>query len=400
MLKSGVLKNISHQKIYYWLLVITTISLPTSKGVMSIVPFLLLLNWILEGDLKNKFRKVFTESSIWLPISIFIIYLLGLLWSDSIKWGLHDLKIQIPLLIFPLVVGTTKSIEKNQIKKILQIFILATVFASLCSFYVWLGLSEIQINDIRDISLFISHIRFSLLINLAIFFSYYLIRNELVNFKSKVLFWIIIVWLIFFLFVLNALTGIIIFFLVSLILLLIKAFKVQHVVVKFALFVFVMMIPVFIGAYLTRCINEFYNIEEVSEKQLQETTALGNRYIHQPNNLQLENGQYVFLFIAEEELREAWNKRTNIDYDSSTTSGYNKYVLLRYLTSKGYRKDAEGLSKLTDQDIQNIENGIPNYLFAEKLSVASRIYQIIWEFDMYKKGGDRVVVLSFSGLSI
>ena len=43
------------------------------------------------------------------------------------------------------------------------------------------------------------------------------------------------------------------------------------------------------------------------------------------------------------------------------------------MTSKGLKKDAEGLSKLNDEDIRNIEKGIPNYLFANKYSVGNRV---------------------------
>ena len=67
---------------------------------------------------------------------------------------------------------------------------------------------------------------------------------------------------------------------------------------------------------------------------------------------------------------------------------FNKYALFRYLTSKGLRKDAAGLSKLGDADIRNIEKGIPNYLFANKYSLNNRIYQTIWEFNEYQRGAN------------
>ena len=66
------------------------------------------------------------------------------------------------------------------------------------------------------------------------------------------------------------------------------------------------MIPVFIGAYITRSINEFYHTEEFSEKELNAKTRQGNPYSHELQNGQLENGHYVFLFICDEELRDAW----------------------------------------------------------------------------------------------
>lgn len=328
--------------------------------------------------------------SVWLLTAVFGLYLLGLLWTDSLKWGFHDLKIQIPLLIFPLVVGTSKPLNFRQIKTIIWFFTLAVVFASLCSIYVWLGFSDAEVLDVRDISLFISHIRFSLLINIAVFSLLWFVFNPKLGTSKneKIVYLSVISWLVLFLFILKSFTGIVVFILVSFALTIWFSFRIKHVVLRFSLYVFLLMIPVFIGAYITRSINEFYNIKEVSENELAEKTQLGNEYQHELNSRQLENGHHVFLFIADDELRDAWNQRSQFQYDSAYTDGFNKYALFRYLTSKGLRKDAAGLSKLGDADIRNIEKGIPNYLFANKYSLNNRIYQTIWEFNEYQRGAN------------
>jgi O-antigen ligase len=71
-------------------------------------------------------------------------------------------------------------------------------------------------------------------------------------------------------------------------------------------------------------------------------------------------------------------------------SGFPLYTTLyRYLTSKGLRKDAEGIKALTDTDIQNIENGVTNVIFQQKkYSLYPRIYQTVWEYYMYSVTGD------------
>jgi O-antigen ligase len=61
---------------------------------------------------------------------------------------------------------------------------------------------------------------------------------------------------------------------------------------------------------------------------------------------------------------------------------------MRYLTSKGLRKDAEGVAALNDEDIHCIENGVANVIFKEKkFSLYPRIYQTIWEYYVYSKTG-------------
>ncbi len=383
------IKKPAHRQIYYWTLVAVTVSLPVSKALMSIFPFVLLINWLCEGRLKEKIRIWFSNPSVWLITSVFGLYLLGLLWTDSLQWGIHDLKIQIPLLIFPLVIGTSEQLNFKQIKTIIQFFTGAVVFASLCSLYVWLGFSDTGIYDIRDISLFISHIRFSLLVNIAIFSLLWLVFNPGTgtSVKEKMINLPVVAWLILFLFILESVTGIVVFIIVSVVLVFWLSFRIKHVVLRFFVYVFILMIPVFIGAYVTRGINEFYHTEKKSEDDLNVKTKQGNFYSNDLQNKQLENGHYVFLFICEDELREAWNQRSIFQYDSVYTGGFNKYALIRYMTSKGLRKDAEGLSKLSSEDIYSIEKGIPNYLFSNKYSLSNRIYQTIWEFNEYKNGG-------------
>jgi O-antigen ligase len=71
-------------------------------------------------------------------------------------------------------------------------------------------------------------------------------------------------------------------------------------------------------------------------------------------------------------------------------NGFPLYTILyRYLTSKGLKKDAEGIKSLTATDIQNIENGITNIIFQQKkYSLYPRIYQTVWEYYMYSITGD------------
>ena len=95
------------------------------------------------------------------------------------------------------------------------------------------------------------------------------------------------------------------------------------------------------------------------------------------------------IYICEVELRNEWNKRSTYYYDGKDKKGQNiSQTLIRYLTSKGLRKDSIGVSKLTKEDIGLIEDGYSNYIFKRKLGIYPRIYQILWEIDTYKKQGN------------
>ncbi len=365
------------------------VSLPMSKALMSIVPGAMMLNWLIEGQFSAKFRLLKERKSLVLLISVFFVYLLGLLWTNNIKSGVHDIIIQLPLLVLPLVIGTSVQLNYRQIKQIIYTFSVAVVLATLCSVWVLLGFSGKTIQDPRDMSLFISHIRFALLINISIFsMGWYLVNEERKQIVEKILLISAMIWLSLFLVILKSVTGWIVFMTVLALVVIVGILQIKKMVWRIFLLGVLLSMFLFPPAYIAFIVHQFYTIETIPPTIHQIQTSKGNPYSHDFSNKQLENGHYTFYFISENELREEWNKRSTMNFDSTSTSGFNRYVLFRYLTSKGLRKDAEGLGKLTDADIRNIENGMTNYRFINPFSFYNRIYQIVWEFDVYQKGGN------------
>ena len=389
MLILNRIRKLDHPQMYFWMLLALAASLSLSKAFMSIFTGVLMGYWILKGQFPAKFRLLKERKSILLIISVFFVYLLGLLWTKSWEWGIHDLKIQLPLLLLPLVIGTSPVLNFNQVKKIIYLFSAAVVVSSFLSVLALFGFTFRTIHDPRQISLFISHIRFALLINISIFsLGWYLLNQEQKSRTEKILLMLAIVWLSIFLIILKSATGWVVFLIVLSVVTIIGILKIKKLVWRIVLlgaFFSIFLIPVVYSGYVYR---QFYDVETLPNGFVHEKTTKGNSYEFDLTNKQLENGHYVFYYINNDELRETWNKRSKLDYDFRTASGFDNYVLYRYLTSKGYRKDAEGIEKLTNDDIRNIENGMTNYRFVNSGSFYNRIYQIIWEVDFYQKGGN------------
>ncbi|WP_348773087.1 O-antigen ligase family protein [Maribellus sp. YY47] len=141
--------------------------------------------------------------------------------------------------------------------------------------------------------------------------------------------------------------------------------------------------------YVMHAVNGFYDIDEKVVAHLELKTAQGNPYKHDTQNPMVENGHYVYLYICEPEMREEWNQVSEIKYDSIGGSGYPvAATLMRYLTSKDLRKDAEGVKALSEQDVRNIEAGMANYIYERRFSLYPRIYQTIWEYYVFTQTGN------------
>jgi len=385
-IKSFFRENDKISNIYFGILIVLIISIPFSPFGISVSEFSLLGLWFFTFGFKEKFTTLFNNKSALIFITIFLLYLVGLLYTTDIKWGLHSIKIKLPLILFPFVLLSIPRFSKKQIK-ILMYFLVATIFAKTLETSANLIFATNQFDDIRRISS-ISHIRFSLFI---VFSIYILIYYTFINKKNKVFDFkciiskILIVWLSVFLFVIQSITGIIIFIIVAYILLFYLAIENK----KRNIIAIIIIIPISILVYFIISVSNFYNTEPYVFEDFEKATANNNLYWHDTTNLELENGNYVWIYVSQKEMKESWNKISKLKYDSLDKGGHNlKFTLIRYLTSKGYRKDSVGISKLTKQDILNIENGIANYRFYNKYNFNNRIYKIIWQFDVYLKGGN------------
>lgn len=136
-------------------------------------------------------------------------------------------------------------------------------------------------------------------------------------------------------------------------------------------------------------ITRFFSAKPVNIEQLDQHTKKGNKYFHDPASKDIENGNYVWHYVCEKELSEEWNRRSQFKYGGKDKKEQLiKFTLIRFLTSKGLRKDADGVNKLTDDEVRSIENGIANVNYQNIPSIRARIQEIIWEFDHYIKGGE------------
>ena len=204
---------INHQKIYYISLLLVAASLPLSKFAISVSMIILAVNWVVEGQFTEKKRKLRDNPSILIFCGVFLVHLLWLLNTSNFQYALLDLKNKLILIVFPLIIGTSSALKQAQLKFLLLLFSLSVLVSTWISTSVLWGFIEYPITDIREISMFMSHIRLSLLINVSIFSLAYFLFSKKIN-KSRlemIAYSFAILWFVFFLFLLKSLYGILIF---------------------------------------------------------------------------------------------------------------------------------------------------------------------------------------------
>ena len=375
---------------FYFAALIFAVALPFSEGLISVSIGLLFIAALIQYK-KSNLKAKFGQSKYLIVITgVFLVYIVWLLGTNDWKWAVYDLQKNISYLIIPLAFLLAPSLTHNQQNRVLSVFSLAVLLSSLITLIYFYLQKEQSVLGAQEYG-FIHHIRFSfeLIFAMVIFLSI-LFFNK----KNNLLFHAGMIAACIFLFAFliwhQSLTGLATFLGTAFISILLLTRKMKSKIFKFTVYTILILLIVVPVAYLKYAIDRYYDVDPIQPEKLEKFTAKGNKYHHEPDNNQIENGHHVWLYVCEKELEEEWNKRASLKYKDLDKNNYQvKYTLIRYLTSKNLRKDAEGVNQLSSEDILNIENGISNYMLANRrLSLYPRIYVSIWELDHYFKTGN------------
>jgi len=377
---------INRKNIYFFCLALMIAAIPLSKYVMSLAQLMLAANWLLDPGIIGKFRKFFRNKVAMLVASLFVLHLIGLFWTTDFEYAIKDLRTKAPILALPIIISTSPLLSRRNFHGFMLLFIAANLVGSFFSIH---ELHTKDIVEIRLISLFISHIRFSLDICIAIFSGAYLIVTEKeYPFLIKILIAAAIVWLVIFLTIMEAVTGIVILIAISAMLLVYYIFYLEKPALKITLFIAMIGVAISMFFYLRGIYDENLPKEKLDVTRLDKFSKLGNPYIHDTTLQFPENGNWVFTYIQNDELRGVWNRRSKLSFDGPDNKGNPlRFTIYRFLASKGLRKDAEGMESLSDDEIHAIENSIANVDDMAKSSFRKRIKTIFWELQVYRKTG-------------
>jgi len=363
-------------------------SLPISEFALSVGIISIIVNWILEGGFNDKLTTIKDNKALLWFLVIYFLSVAGLAFTSDFGWAIHDLRIKLPILFLPLVYSSTIPFTRKELVIVLFGLIAGVLVGSFVSMLVVFQIIPRPIHSSRDISLFISHIRFSLLVNLALSVSVYLFRcfsHELPRWaKGGAL--LLIVWLYVFILILQSLTGVVILALLTVWFLVWQIVKIRNVVYRFWAITFFVAAIFLFASYITNTISFYYSVESLPDDLSSSKTLNGRLYTNLLESTAVENGHFVNVYICEPELRKEWSRRSSIGYDSLVSTGYPvNLVLKRFLTSKGLRKDSVGVWSLSKKEIMAINNGVANVMEMNHYSLKWKIYRTIWELDSYKK---------------
>ena len=379
-------------------LLMAAVGLTLSPFLMGMSQFWLVLVWVVDGittkSFKNKLTRFWHNKAAVFLVAFYLMHVIGLLWTSDFQYAFKDLRVKLPILVMPFVLSSTKPIDQKRFNLVMLVYVLSVFIATQFSFFSYL---RHDYENVREISRFISHIRFCLNIvfSMAVV-GYYIFKNRAKHSASvfglkmivdRFLQWFLLLWFAYVLFILESLSGYVILAVVALVSA-IYAFLQWKTsrgwrIAMGALAVTAIVAFVMFGFFVVKPLVE---TESVDFNTLEKKTAEGNYYWHDTIHSPIEDGRYVGLYYCKKELQEAWPIRSNIPLESTTSNGEGiEATLARYLTSKGLRKDAQGVMSLTDEDVRNIEQGVANYNNWKHPGLRARLSSTLFEYNLYRR---------------
>ncbi len=368
-------------------------ALPLSNFFMSFASFWLVGVWILEviTDLRTgkKFKQRFTRfrenKNALLLTSLYLLPLIGLLWTSDFGYATWDLRMKLPILFMPFLLTTLNPITDREYRSLLGIYILSLSFAVIWCLMIYWQINPRPFEDVREISVFISHVRFSLLIVLGLCIVWVEAWGKP---YGVALCMMLSACFLYFLYVIASMTGVIVLGCIVLWALVVQLRRAKKMWVKISFGLLLLGIPSWTCLYFYMSYHRYFDVAELNWNSLEKTSALGEVYEHTPQYKGVENGHYVMTHIAWSELYRGWLERSNIYPDSLDARGHIlKGTLIRYMASKGLRKDLEGIHQLTDDDIRAIEGGSPVFNEDKKNGLSRRLDNIFFELSNFRAGG-------------
>ena len=395
-----------HRIFYILLLTLLAGSAVTSNFMMNLAWTLLFANWVVEWDMRRKFSNFGNNCMLHYAAALFLITAIGLVWSDSITDGLDCLRQALPLIVIPLVVLTSQPMNRRQCDFVAVGYIGTVFVVTVIGIWRWMSIPDLPY---RRIVPYISHIRFSLnlCLSICIIAAYILsfIRQGLGYAKTTAggtpayrkrtargvawrvvcvaMLLALVSWFVFYLFLLQSYTGLVILFATGVALLFFGIFKIQDLKTRIISLVVAISGVCGLSLVCLHYVDEYYS-PRLSQVDGSLYTANGNRYTFSNDGL-TECGRKVNDFVCEKEIRSGWAAVSGYPIDSLTPVGYSVYpTLLRYLNAMGLPKDSVGVSCLSPKDISLIEQGVANPVYAESASVRRMVYVMLFEYESYR----------------
>ncbi len=117
-----------HNQIFWLSSLANAFFLPVFGRVLPLIIIVMVLNWLIKGNIFTNFRGLFSEKKRLQTLSfasLYVLYVIGLFYTSNYDYARFDLEVKMSLLIFPLVFASSPlpAFSQKQYDSVLAAFI-------------------------------------------------------------------------------------------------------------------------------------------------------------------------------------------------------------------------------------------------------------------------------------
>jgi O-antigen ligase len=158
------------------------IGLICSKFLLTLSMIALVVFGVLSPNLKQDWKRIWTNKSFTATLGVFMLFLGSALLSDNAPESMNRLRIALPMLLLPIAFALLPTFSKKTYQELLSIYFYLMVAACI-GVLINYGMHYEAMQQRLIVSKAIptpngEHIRFSLMINLAVFAGFWLLQQQ------------------------------------------------------------------------------------------------------------------------------------------------------------------------------------------------------------------------------
>jgi len=203
----------TYPNLYFLILFSISFLFPFYRKPIVYVVMLLFIYWVISGDYKKLPEKLRKHKITWVFMGLFFVYVLGMTYTENLMFGWKDVVSKASILIFPLMLVTGKTLNRNHFYKVLYGFVAGNLLALvICIFNALLKYMEnpeLSHFFYTKLSFMIHPGYFSMYLNFAIASIVYVAFKKKIGSKSKFLAAFLVLFFLTGIFMLEAKIGII-----------------------------------------------------------------------------------------------------------------------------------------------------------------------------------------------
>ena len=110
-----MLPTIWHRYIFLFGIIGLAVGMLFGTVPTSIPQIIIAVNWFLEKDFSLKWQRLKSNKIFWVLLSLFLLHLVGMLYTTNIDKGLDDLRNKAPLVVLPVLFFSVKPLSQKEL---------------------------------------------------------------------------------------------------------------------------------------------------------------------------------------------------------------------------------------------------------------------------------------------